>query len=153
MSKHWEYKNLQRRIVMKKICLISISLLVFSAAQTLAQNYVKPDQFKQWIETSKPVQIVDIQPAADFTRQHFKNSIQTNAFPAKSAEEKQKIDAVLSGLQSSKDDIVIVCPRGGGGAKNTYEHLKAKGIPETRLFILEKGIQGWPFPEMFVHNK
>jgi len=138
---------------MKKICFISIALFVFSAAQALAQNYVKPDQFKQWIETSKPVQIVDIQPAADFAKQHFKNSIQTNAFPAKSAEEKQKLDAVLPGLQSSKDDIVIICPRGGGGAKNTYEHLKAKGIPESRLFILEKGIQGWPFPEMFVQDK
>jgi len=140
-------------MVMKKICFISIALFVFSAAQALAQNYVKPDQFKQWIETSKPVQIVDIQPAADFAKQHFKNSIQTNAFPAKSAEEKQKLDAVLPGLQSSKDDIVIICPRGGGGAKNTYEHLKAKGIPESRLFILEKGIQGWPFPEMFVQDK
>lgn len=140
-------------MVMKRIWFFSIILLVLSAAQALAQNYVKPDQFKQWIETSKPLQIVDIQPAADFAKQHFKNSIQTNAFPAKSAEEKQKIDAVLPGLQSSKDNIVIVCPRGGGGAKNTYEHLKAKGIPETRLFILEKGIQGWPFPEMFVHNK
>ncbi|HQL00242.1 MAG TPA: rhodanese-like domain-containing protein [Smithellaceae bacterium] len=138
---------------MKRIWFFSIILLVLSAAQALAQNYVKPDQFKQWIETSKPLQIVDIQPAADFAKQHFKNSIQTNAFPAKSAEEKQKIDAVLPGLQSSKDNIVIVCPRGGGGAKNTYEHLKAKGIPESRLFILEKGIQGWPFLEMFVQDK
>lgn len=140
-------------MVMKRIWFFSIILLVLSAAQALAQNYVKPDQFKQWIETSKPLQIVDIQPAADFAKQHFKNSIQTNAFPAKSAEEKQKIDAVLPGLQSSKDNIVIVCPRGGGGAKNTYEHLKAKGIPESRLFILEKGIQGWPFLEMFVQDK
>ena len=138
---------------MKKMLFLSLALLLYSAVPAFAENYVKPDQFKQWIETSKPVRIVDIQPHADFEKHHFKNAIETNAFPAKTDAEKERIDRILPTLQASKDDIVIVCPRGGGGAKNTYEHLKAKGIPETRLFILEKGVDGWPYKEMFIQGK
>ena len=138
---------------MKKMFFLSLALLLYSVISASAENYVKPDQFKQWIETSKPVQIVDIQPAEEFEKHHFKNSIQTNAFPAKSDAEKERLDRILPALQASKEDIVIVCPRGGGGAKNTYEHLKAKGIPESRLFILEKGVEGWPYKEMFIQGK
>jgi hypothetical protein len=53
--------------------------------------------------------------------------IKTNAYPAKTDEEK-KLDGVQSSINSSKEDVVIVCPRGGGGAKNTYEYLKTKGV-------------------------
>ncbi len=110
--------------------------------------------FKQWIETAKPVQIVDIQLAEEFEKHHFKNSIQTNAYPAKSDAETERLDRILPTLQASNEDIVIVCPRGGGGgAKNTYEHLKAGGIPESRLYILEKGVAGWPYSEMLIQGK
>ena len=138
---------------MKKMLCLSLAVFLYSIASASAENYVKPDQFKQWIETSKPVQIVDIQPAEAFEKHHFKNTIQTNAFPAKSDAEKERLDRILPTLQSSKDDIVIVCPRGGSGAKNTYEHLKSKGIFESRLFILEKGVEGWPYKEMFIQGK
>ncbi len=138
---------------MKKMFFLSLTLLLYSAVPAFAENYVKSDQFKQWIETSKPVQIVDIQPTEEFEKHHFKNAIQTSAFPAKTDAEKERLDRILPALQASKEDIVIVCPRGGGGAKNTYEHLKAKGIPESRLFILEKGVEGWPYQEMFIQGK
>lgn len=133
---------------MKKIFLLSLVMLLSSIAPALAENYVTPEQFKQWIETAKPVQIVDIQTAEDFAKHHFKNSLQTNAYPAKSDGDKQRLDLIFPTLQASSDDIAIVCPRGGGGAKNTYEYLKARGIPENRLYILEKGVAGWPYPEM-----
>ncbi len=138
---------------MKKMLFLSLALLLCLAPPVFAENYVKPDVFKQWIETAKPVQIVDIQLAEEFEKHHFKNSLQTNAYPAKSDAEKERLDRILSSLQASNDDIVIVCPRGGGGAKNTYEHLKARGIPESRLYILEKGVVGWPYSEMFIQGK
>lgn len=138
---------------MKRVFAASLALLLFSAPVVLAENYVTSDQFKQWLEASKPVQIVDIQTPEQFEKHHFKGSIQTNAYPAKADEEKAKLDRILSTLEASKDDVVVVCPRGGGGAKNTYEHLKSRGIPEGRLFILEKGIEGWPYKEWFVQGK
>ena len=38
---------------------------------------------------------------------------------------------------------MIVCPRGAGGAKRTYDHLLQQGIAAERLLILEKGQEGW----------
>lgn len=138
---------------MKKVLFFSVALILCLAVPALAENYVKADQFKQWLAASKPMLIVDIQPAEQFAKNHFKNSIETQAFPAKTDEDKKKLDAILPKLQSSKDPIVIMCPRGKLGAKNTYVHLKGKGIPESRLFILEDGIQGWPYKELFVQGK
>ncbi|NIP26153.1 MAG: rhodanese-like domain-containing protein, partial [Phycisphaerae bacterium] len=41
--------------------------------------------------------------------------------------------------------VVIVCPRGGGGAKRTYDYFKAKGVAEARLTILAGGQKDWPY--------
>ncbi len=49
-------------------------------------------------------------------------------------------------IKTSTEDVIILCPRGGGGAKNTYDFYKANGIDEKRLLILEKGMEKWPFP-------
>jgi rhodanese-related sulfurtransferase len=119
----------------------------------LAANYVKPHVFKQWRETGKPLVIVDIQPADDFEKQHFKGAIETSAFPAKTEEEKKRIDKSLPAINASKDDVVIICPRGRSGASNTYDYLMSKGVPEDRLYILEGGIDGWPFKELYVKGR
>lgn len=134
---------------MKKLLIYpALSLALVSTAIASNYNYLEPDDFKIWLETSKPVKIVDIQLPADFRKHHFKNSLQTNAFPVKSADDKKKLDVVVPQLAAGKEDIVIVCPRGGSGAKNTYDHLKGKGIAEKRMFILEDGMQGWPFKQL-----
>jgi rhodanese-related sulfurtransferase len=139
----------------KKRFLLSFIVLaaVVMPLSAWAANYVKPDQFKQWLDSGKRVMIIDIQPADDFEEQHFKGSIETNAFPAKTAEDKKKLDKAVAAAQSSKDDIVVVCPRGKSGASNTYEYLMSKGLHENRLSILEGGIAGWPYPEMFVQGR
>lgn len=126
----------------------ALSLALVSTAIAASYNYVEPADFKKWLESGKPVKIVDIQVPAEFRKQHFKNSLETNAFPAKSADDKKKLDEVVPQLLAGREDIVIVCPRGGGGAKNTYDHLKGKGVAEKRLFILEDGMQGWPFKQL-----
>lgn len=133
---------------MKKTVIITTLLLLSFAANALAgsYNYLDPADFKVWLESGKKVQIVDIQVPADFQKHHFKGAIETNAYPVKSVEDKQKLDKVLPLLSSAEEEIVIVCPRGGGGAKNTYDHLKEKGVPAARLLILEDGMQGWPYP-------
>ncbi|MBT1072949.1 rhodanese-like domain-containing protein [Pelotalea chapellei] len=131
------------------VCLLIASMLAFVVPAVAADyNYVAPGQFKQWLESGKAMNIVDIQVPAQFQKHHFKGSLETNAFPAKSTEEKQKLDKIIPLLAAGKSDIVVVCPRGGGGAKNTYEYLKEKGISDKRIFILKDGMQGWPYKEM-----
>jgi rhodanese-related sulfurtransferase len=129
--------------------LVSVTMPI----SAFAANYVKADVFRQWLETGKHLIIVDIQPANDFEKQHFKGAIETNAFPAKTEEEKKLIDKTLPAINASKGDVVIICPRGRSGASNTYDYLKSKGVPEGRLYILEGGIDGWPYKELYVKGR
>lgn len=128
-------------------------LLAAVTALAADYRYVKTDVFKGWLESGKPMIIVDIQAPADFARKHFKGAVETNAYPVKTDEEKKRLDATLEKIGATKNDIVIVCPRGGGGARNTYDYLKAKGVDESRMYILEKGAEGWPHPEMCVSGR
>ena len=121
-----------------------LSLVVCRFAVAGDYNFVKTNDFKSWLQEGKKVAIIDIQPAVDFQQQHFRGSIETNAYPVKSDESRQRLDATLPRLSASTEAIVIVCPRGGGGAKATYDYLKSRGIDEKRLLILEGGMQGWP---------
>jgi len=138
---------------MKKYLVFAVSLVFLFTTSAFAANYVKPEDFKKWLESGKKLIIVDIQPAKEFEEHHFKGSIETNAFPAKTDEEKKRLDKVIPLIMSSSDDVVIICPRGRSGASNTYEYLKSKGVPEKRLYILEGGIAGWPYKEMFVKGR
>lgn len=139
---------------MKRIMVMTALLLgcAFTAAAG-SYNYVEQAQFKQWLEKGKDMAIVDIQVPAEFQKHHFKTALETGAFPVKSAADKQKLDAVVPKLATAKYDVVVVCPRGGGGAKNTYDYLKSRGIDEQRIFILKEGMQGWPYKELAVASK
>lgn len=133
-----------------------IMFLLFSCAVSAnagGYNYVEQDQFKQWLNTGKEMSIVDIQVTAEFRKQHFKGSLETNAYPVKTTDDKQRLDNILPKLSSTQNDVVVVCPRGGGGAKNTYDYLKEKGVSEKRIFILKEGMQGWPYKELTVAGK
>ncbi|GER94350.1 rhodanese-like domain-containing protein [hot springs metagenome] len=138
---------------MKKYFVLTMVFVFVLTTAALAANYVKPDEFKKWMETGKRTIIVDIQPKNEFQAHHFKNSIETNAFPAKTDEEKKRLDSVIEKIKKSKDDVVIICPRGRSGASNTYDYIKSKGVPENRLYILEGGIAGWPYKEMLIKGK
>jgi rhodanese-related sulfurtransferase len=135
---------------MKKLSGIFLAIILAFALPALAADYryVKQDTFKQWLEGGKKMIIVDIQVPAEFGKRHFKGAVETGAYPAKTEEERRKLDKTLAEINASKDEVVIVCPRGGGGAKNSYDYLNAKGVDEGRIYILEKGMEGWPYPEM-----
>lgn len=138
---------------MRRVILLTVLLLLVALGTTALAgnyNYVAPAQFKSWVESGKKLQIVDIQVPAEFQKRHLKGSIETGAYPVKSTEDKQRLDKIIPALAAGREDIVVVCPRGGGGAKNTADYLKEKGIAEGRILILENGIQGWPYKELTV---
>jgi rhodanese-related sulfurtransferase len=123
-------------------------MLFCSTVLAAGYNYTTKADFKESLEKGKPMVIVDIQVPAEFAQHHFKGAIETDSFPAKSDAEKGKLDKALPVIAASSADVVIVCPRGGGGAKNSYDYLKSKGVDEKRLRILEGGMQGWPYPAL-----
>jgi rhodanese-related sulfurtransferase len=137
---------------MLKKLLITI-LMLSNTSLAVAANYIGPDELKQMIQQKKDVVIVDIQPAGEFEQHYLKGAIETNAFPAKSPDEKQKLDKTLPVINASSAPVVIICPRGGSGAKNSYEYLQTRGVPEQRLLILKGGIAGWPYQELVQHGR
>lgn len=135
---------------MKKLSIVTLSLLALLnvAAIFSSFNYLEADTFKQWLDTGKPVIIVDIQVKEEFTAHHFPGSIETNAFPVKTDSQRQAIDPAVAQFKASGHDVVVVCPRGGGGAKRCYSYLKEQGIPEEKLTILKGGVAKWPHRDM-----
>ena len=98
-------------------------------------QYMTAAEVKEKIENSEEMVLLDIQVEEEWQEHHIAGSLPTHAYPVQSEEDKAKLDAVLSQLEGDCP-IVIVCPRGGGGAERTYNYLKEKGIAEERLFIL-----------------
>lgn len=138
---------------MFKRIILSAVITLISATAAMAANYIEPQELKELLDKKKPVILVDIQPAADFEKQHLPGSIETNAFPAKSDEEKARLDKALTIIKTSKDPVVVICPRGKSGAKNSYSYLESKGVSEDRMTILEGGIYEWPYKELFVKGR
>ena len=141
-------KTLGLKLVFSLVFLFSAVLLYASQ-----NNMIKPEELKNWLTSGKKVILVDIQPHEDFVKGHIKGSIETNAYPASKDEERKRLDKVLPIIQKNNDPVVIICPRGRSGAKNSYDYLKSKGVPENRLYILEGGMAGWPYPELLEKGK
>jgi len=137
--------------MLKKLVISALMLTHTSLA--LAANYISPDELKQMIQQQKEVVIVDIQPPNEFEQHYLKGSIETNAFPAKNPDEKQRLDKTLPVINASTAPIVIICPRGGSGARNSYEYFQARGVAEERLLILKGGMAGWPHQELLQHGR
>jgi len=111
-------------------------------------KYYSADQLKQAIENKTPLKIVDIQVEDEFKAHHLQGVIPTYAYPVKTDEDKAKLAKVVPELKDSQNPIVVICPKGGSGAKNTIQYLADQGIEESRLFILEKGQAGWPYADL-----
>jgi len=141
---------------MRNYLVVQVALLVLfwcTGAGAVDYRYVQQETFRKWIVSGTPVIIVDTQLPTQFAKHHFKGAIETNAYPANSDADRKRLDAVLPKIKAGRGDVVIVCPRGGGGAKNTFTYLKEQGVAESRLLILEKGMDGWPYPEMTVSGR
>lgn len=130
--------------------LILTLTLILCAGNVLAFNMISADAIKTKLAAQESLALVDIQTAEDFSKHHLPGAIATYAYPVKSDQDKGKIGAVLPALINNDTPVIIVCPRGKGGAERTYDYLKASGIAEDRLFILENGQEGWPHPELVI---
>lgn len=114
---------------------------------------ITPADLKQRLESGNKPLLLDIQVEGEFESHHLPGATATYAYPAKSEAERARLMPVLRQLLGSRDEVVIVCPAGGSGARNTYDFLKSQGVPEKRMLILEKGQKGWPYAELVTTGK
>ena len=87
--------------------------------------------------------LVDIQEKPDFTEEHLKGALATYAYPVKTEEEKARLAALLPDIKPSQK-VIIICPRGGGGADRAYDFYLEKGVKKEQLFTLKGGQYEWP---------
>jgi len=106
-------------------------------------NYISAADLETRLTAELPTNIVDIQVEGEFSQHHIKGATPTYAYPVKSDADRTKLNTIVEQLKANTDPVIIVCPRGAGGAKRTYDHLLQQGIPAERLLILEKGQEGW----------
>ncbi|NCB31251.1 MAG: hypothetical protein EOM66_07555 [Clostridia bacterium] len=117
---------------------------------TVDYQYKTADEVKAMIEAGDAMVILDIVPEESYKTGHLPGSIPTYAYPADTAELQTKLAPQLDTLKATEDPILVVCPGGGGGAKNTIAYYVHNGVPAEKLFILENGAKNWPYPEMLV---
>ena len=133
---------------MKILIAALLGMLVATAATAAQYNYMAQEELRQRIDSNDNILIVDIQVEEEFRQHHIPGSLATYAYPVKSNEQRTRLDPIVNLQQNDSTPVVIVCPRGAGGAKRTYDYLTANGILEDRLWILEKGMSGWKFEDM-----
>ncbi|UCF31886.1 MAG: rhodanese-like domain-containing protein [bacterium] len=142
-----------------RLSVLTIACIFLAAGAALASDrvegfhYLSPEEVKGRIEANDAMTIVDIQVEDEFARHHLKGAVPTFAYPVKSETDIAKLNPVIGDLLENGDPVLIVCPRGGGGARRTYQHLAERGVDGGRLFILEKGQSGWPYPELLEANR
>ncbi|WP_228723320.1 rhodanese-like domain-containing protein [Desulfosediminicola flagellatus] len=129
------------------ICMLLV-LGIVSSAVAGEYNFISPEDMKQKIDAGSELIIVDIQVEKEYKQHRLPGSIATYAYPVKTEKERAMIDKAVEQFNTTGQDVVVVCPRGKGGAKRCYDYMKSQGVPDEKLTILEKGIAGWPFPEM-----
>lgn len=133
---------------MKKMFLFLLMVMPAVPVYAGGYNYVSAGEVKAWIETGASVNIVDIQVPEEYKAHHLPGAIATYSYPVKSDSETAKLDRAVAETKKNQDPVVIVCPRGKGGAERCYNYFKDQGVAEDRLLILEKGQLGWPYKEM-----
>lgn len=131
---------------MKKLSIAALLVLALPIIAMASNfNYISQDDMRARLQANDDMHIVDICPVPLFAEKHLPGSVETNAYPVKSDEERAKLTPLLGDLTADSNDIVIVCPGGKGGAQRTYEYFVENGIDEGRLLILEHGMKGWPY--------
>lgn len=111
-------------------------------------SYISPADLEARLTTNQSTNVVDIQVKEEFAQHHIKGAIPTYAYPVKSDVDRAKLDTTVELLKTNNDPVVVICPRGAGGATRTYDYLLQQGISPERLVILEKGQAGWSYESL-----
>lgn len=131
----------------KLIFVLMVTLLASTGAWADQGDYkyISASDLQERLQKKSPMILVDICVVEQFAKGHIAGSIETNAYPVETEDQRQGLAKALPQILASQDDVIIVCPRGGGGAKKTFDFYKSQGVDPKRLLILEKGMDKWPY--------
>lgn len=130
------------------LCCILLPVATFAADISVHYNYISAVALEARLTAKESIHLVDIQVEEEFAKHHITGATATYAYPVKTEADKSKLQAVLTKLKADNAPVVVICPRGAGGATRTYDYLLAQGVAANRLLILEKGQEGWACPAL-----
>jgi rhodanese-related sulfurtransferase len=137
--------------MLKKIAAITSALLVSATVMFggvfdvfKGYNYISAKETAELIRTNpQSIVLVDIQEKPGFAKEHLIGAIETNAYPVKKQDELDRLAALLPQIKPDQK-VIIICPRGGGGADRAYDFYLKSGINKDNIFTLKNGQEGWP---------
>jgi rhodanese-related sulfurtransferase len=111
-------------------------------------NYITAQETAELIrKDSQSILLIDIQEKPGFAKEHLQGAIETNAYPVKKQDELDRLAALLPTIKPDQK-VIIVCPRGGGGADRAYDFYLKSGVNKDNIFTLKNGQEGWPREEI-----
>ena len=137
--------------MLKKLGFIASALLLGTTVMVAGvfdafkgYNYITAEQTAELIRNApQSIVLIDIQEKPGFAKEHLVGAIETNAYPVKKQDELDRLAALLPNIKSDQK-VIIICPRGGGGADRAYDFYLKSGINKDNIYTLKKGQEGWP---------
>jgi len=128
---------------LKKLAFYVLTVIAFTTLAFAAEyKYMTLKELEARRAAGEKIIIIDICPIDLFSKGHMPGSIEIHAYPVKTDEQLERIGAVIPTLQSSEEDIVIMCSGGHNGAQRTFDYYTKQGVAEKRLYILTDSSNG-----------
>lgn len=123
---------------------LALQSTMFAAIFGNDYNYITAEETAELMrKDASKVVLVDIQEKPGFDKEHLKGAVATYAYPVKTDAEKARLAEVFPSIKPDQK-VIIVCPRGGGGADRAYDFYLEKGLKKEQIFTLKGGQEKWP---------
>lgn len=136
---------------MQKVFTLLLAMIIVAASGTVwaasaeDYKYITAKDLNTRLSNGSPMILIDLRKAEQYAEGHIKGSIETDAVPVETEEQKARLIKLLPMLKASTEDIILICPKGDKNAKKTYALYKANGVDIHRMLIVENGMNQWPY--------
>lgn len=120
---------------------------------TKEYNYISPAELKSRLDageiTAGTLIMVSSQTEEEWASGYLPDAYPTYSRPLTEDAHFAKLDPFLNIAKDTDADIIIICPRGGSGARRPFDYFAENGISKDRLLLLEGGQEAYnkEFPE------
>ena len=135
---------------MQKVFTLLFVLIVAASGTVWATfiegyKYITAKDLNDRLSNGSPMILIDLRKAEQYAKGHIKGSIETDAVPVETEEQKARLIKLLPMIKASTEDIILICPKGDKNAKKAYGIYKANGVDINRMLIVENGMNKWPY--------
>jgi rhodanese-related sulfurtransferase len=148
-SIHWRNGMRNRKLYGLLFTLLAVIFLITSTGECRKSgyNYISVSELKARMDagdhTSGTLVLVTTQTEKEYAEGHIPAAYPTYARPLKSEADIAKLNPFLEKIKSTKEDVILICPRGHSGAEIPFDYFKKNGIATDRMLILDGGAEAY----------